>query len=231
METGIADPEKAVRALETGSKFVNPFGVFVTGIDRDESAGDEGGSFQTNKKIFTYIGAVMTLPTGVQAVAKNNYARPDHALNYLERMTNTFSYALPGSMYEVSPDYGMIVQAWNIYSFAVPIVSQFFGINPDSYEGQLEFNPQMPQAWDSASLQKVNMGSNSMDFEFERKEKTEIWKIRSAEIWNIQLKLPSDRYTRVLLDGEPISAVENNPDTFTFEVGTSEPIILELEVK
>ena len=45
MEMGIAPTEKAIKALDTGSKFVSPFGVFVTGIDRDESAGQEEGSF------------------------------------------------------------------------------------------------------------------------------------------------------------------------------------------
>ncbi|HSH20930.1 MAG TPA: hypothetical protein VLA03_10780, partial [Draconibacterium sp.] len=39
MEMGIADQEKAKKALKTAESFVNPFGVFVTGIDRDESAG------------------------------------------------------------------------------------------------------------------------------------------------------------------------------------------------
>ena len=75
------------------------------------------------------------------------------------------------------------------------------------------------------------MGSNSMNFDFERKGNSEVWKIQSSEIWNIQLNLPSDRYSRVLLNGEPISAVENNPDTFTFEIGATEPIVLELESK
>ena len=126
---GIADPNKAVQALKTAEKFVNPFGVFVTGIDRDESAGSDDGSFE-GSNVFSYTGAVMTLPTGVQAISENNYGRPDQAMNYLNRMTRTFSYALPGSMYEVSPDYGMVVQALNIYSFAVPIVHQFFGIRP-----------------------------------------------------------------------------------------------------
>ena len=70
----------------------------------------------------------MTLPTGVQAVAENNYGRPDKALDYLKRMTRTFGYALPGSIYEVSPDFGMMTQAWNLYSYAIPIVGQFFGI-------------------------------------------------------------------------------------------------------
>lgn len=81
--------------------------MFVTGIDRDESAGSEEGSFVTNRKIFTYTGAVMTLPTGVQAVAENNYGRPDEAYSLLKRMMKSFSFALPGSIYEVSPDFGM----------------------------------------------------------------------------------------------------------------------------
>ncbi|HMQ91390.1 MAG TPA: hypothetical protein PKB07_27505, partial [Flavilitoribacter sp.] len=130
METGVADPDKAVQALETGNRFVNPFGMFVTGIDRDETAGEDEGSFAQGKKIFSYTGAVMTLPTGVQAVAENNYGRPDQALDYLRRMTRSFGFALPGSIYEVSPDFGMMTQAWTIYSFAVPIVQQFFGIRP-----------------------------------------------------------------------------------------------------
>jgi hypothetical protein len=80
MQTGIADTAKALAALRTGSRFVNPFGVFVTGIDRDETAGRDEGSFAGSKKIFSYTGAVMTLPTGVQAVSENNYGRPDEAL-------------------------------------------------------------------------------------------------------------------------------------------------------
>ncbi len=103
MEMGIADSAKAQAALKTGSQFVNPFGVFVTGIDRDETAGQDAGSFTLNKKVFSYTGAVMTLPTGVQAIAENNYANPDAALDYLQRMTRTFGFALPGSIYEVSP--------------------------------------------------------------------------------------------------------------------------------
>jgi hypothetical protein len=104
----------------------------------------------------------MTLPTGVQVVAENNYGRPDAALNYLERMTRTFSYALPGSMYEVSPDYGMIAQAWNIYSFAVPIVQQFFGIQPDAAQKQIRIRPRMPEKWGEASLEEVQVAENKI---------------------------------------------------------------------
>ena len=161
MEVGIADPEKALKALETAEQFVNPFGVFVTGIDRDESAGSDDGSFK-GSEVFSYTGAVMTLPTGVQVIAENNYGRPDQALNYLQRLTRTFSYALPGSMYEVSPDYGMMTQAWNIYSYAVPIVSQFFGIQPMASEKEIRIETMMPSSWDQASLENVRIGDNEI---------------------------------------------------------------------
>ena len=172
MEMGVADPEKAAIALRTAERFVNPFGVFVTGIDRDDSAGSDEGSFK-GSKVFSYTGAVMTLPTGVQAVGENNYGRHDRALNYLERMTRTFSYALPGSMYEVSPDYGMMTQAWNIYSFAVPIVRQFFGIRPQASERTVLIEPGMPEQWEEASLENVRVGDNEVSVYY-RKSETEL---------------------------------------------------------
>jgi hypothetical protein len=97
METGIADPEKAKIALATGQKYTNPFGVFVTGNDRDHQAANDDGTF-SGSKIFSYTGAVMTLPTGVQAIGENNYGNPDGALDYLKRMTRSFGFALPGSI-------------------------------------------------------------------------------------------------------------------------------------
>ncbi|MEY8019473.1 glycogen debranching protein [Muriicola sp. SD30] len=189
MEMKIADPEKAIRALETAETFVNPFGVFVTGIDRDESAGSDDGSFK-GSKIFSYTGAVMTLPTGVQAVAENNYGRSDKALNYLERMARTFSYALPGSMYEVSPDYGMMTQAWNIYSFAIPIVQQFFGIQPLASEKKVVISPQMPDAWPVASLENVVIADNAVSVFYETIDKGYKIKVTKENPgWEIVLKM------------------------------------------
>lgn len=173
MEVGVADREKAVAALNTGSKYVNPFGVFVTGIDRDESAGTDDSGFAKRMKIFSYTGAVMTLPTGVQAIAENNYGRPDNALEYLQRMANSFSYALPGSIYEVSPDFGMHTQAWNIYSFGVPIVKQFFGVNPLAHEKKVVLSPQMPSDWNEASLENVQVGQNSLSIKYTKNEEGE----------------------------------------------------------
>lgn len=187
MEMGIADEQKAQRALNTARKFVNPYGVFVTGIDRDESAGKEIGSFK-GSKVFSYTGAVMTLPTGVSAVAENNYGNPDQALDYLKRMGKSFSFALPGSIYEVSPDYGMFAQAWNIYSYAVPVVQQFFGISPDPEHQSITLSPLMPSSWDHASLENVRVGDNLISIYYKNQETGYKLEVKSAHPdWNIKL--------------------------------------------
>lgn len=204
MEMGIADSSRALAALETGSRFVNPFGVFVTGIDRDDSAGKDDGSFAAGKKIFNYTGAVMTLPTGVQAVAENNYGRPDRALDYLQRMTRTFGYALPGSMYEVSPDFGMMTQAWNLYSFAVPIVQQFFGVQPRAAEKTIRLQPQLPTDWDAADLENVWIGENRIDVIYKRKKNgNTTLEVRQASAdWMLEIAFPAGQFREWSVDGK-----------------------------
>ena len=190
MEMQIADSVKAIKALDTAESFVNPFGVFVTGIDRDASAGSDNGSFK-GSKVFSYTGAVMTLPTGVQAIAENNYGRPDKALDYLKRMTRTFSYALPGSIYEVSPDYGMMTQAWNIYSYAIPIVQQFFGIRPQAMKKTVVVKPQMPSEWNEASLENVVIDDNVVSVYYEKTAQFLNLRVEQTDpSWTIEIILP-----------------------------------------
>lgn len=145
----------------------------------------------------------MTLPTGVQAVAENNYGRPDRALEYLQRMTRTFSYALPGSIYEVSPDYGMTTQAWNIYSYAVPVITQFFGINPQAAQKTIYIRPQMPSAWDHASIENVVIGENMISMFYERGAKS--WQLQleqSRDDWKIFLAFPEGTVNKWQVNGK-----------------------------
>ncbi|MEQ5790201.1 glycogen debranching protein [Muricauda sp. NFXS6] len=218
MEMGIADSTKAIVALDNAKQFTNPFGVFVTGIDRDETAGDDSGSFK-GSKVFSYTGAVMTLPTGVQAVAENNYGRPNEALDYLKRMSRSFSYALPGSIYEVSPDYGMITQAWNIYSFAVPIVNQFFGIKPLAHQKTVVIEPQLPKEWDNAALENVKVGDNIISIWRSQSESGHQIKITQTQPdWKIQVVLPDDGYTAQ--EGDAQTETKNGKTVFTFTEAT-----------
>ena len=138
----------------------------------------------------------MTLPTGVLAVAENNYGRPDKALEYLQKMSKSFSYALPGSMYEVSPDYGMITQAWNIYGFAIPIVQQFFGIQPQAAQKKVRIAIQMPQAWEDASLEHVAIADNEISIFYKKtKETIELSVTQKNTDWELELVFPKGEKT------------------------------------
>ena len=209
-------------------KFVNPFGVFVTGIDRDESAGSDDGSFK-GSKIFSYTGAVMTLPTGVQAIAENNYGRPNESLNYLKKMSRTFSYALPGSMYEVSPDYGMITQAWNVYSFGIPIVQQFFGIQPEASKNKIRIKLQMPDEWETASLENVKIADNAISLFYSKTNAAIELKIHQDNPeWEIELEFDEtkDGKTCTVLYSSAVYESRNNKIIISTNAHTSK-IVLE----
>ena len=113
------------------------------------------------------------------------------ALNYLKRMTRTFSYALPGSIYEVSPDYGMVTQAWNVYGFAVPVVEQFFGITPNAADKKVTIRPQMPSTWKNASLENVLVGDNEISIYFSEKEGMQTVEIsQTKDSWQVEFQFP-----------------------------------------
>ncbi len=226
MEMQIAENDKAIKALNTAERFVNPFGVFVTGIDRDESAGSNDGSFQ-GSKVFSYTGAVMTLPTGVQAIAENNYGRPEKALEYLKRMTRTFSYALPGSMYEVSPDYGMMTQAWNIYSYAVPIVQQFFGIKPHAANKLIVVEPLMPESWNEASLENVKIADNAVSVYYSNTQSsTKIRVTQNRPDWTLEIRVPkSSGIDARILEG--ITETSEDEDQWVFRTESAQ---LEIDI-
>jgi glycogen debranching enzyme len=227
MEMGIAEREKAIKALDKGSRFVNPFGMFVTGIDRDEVSGNDEGSFQ-GSKVFSYTGAVMTLPTGVQIVSENNYGRPDHALSYLKRMTKSFSYALPGSIYEVSPDYGMMTQAWTLYSYAVPLISQYFGIQPEASKKIIYIIPKMPSSWKDASIKRVVVGDNIIDLVYKETNIGRVLEISQLKNdWKIVYGYPKDAFNHLKINGEIVNPIPNRGD-FQMSSSKGKKIVFEL---
>jgi glycogen debranching enzyme len=207
METGVADKEKAILALNTAQKFTNPYGMFVTGIDRDETAGNDESSYAAtvNKNEFTYTGTVMTLPTGVQIIAENNYGRPDEAYKLLKKVLKTFSYALPGSMYEVSPDYGMMTQAWNIYAFGEPIIEQFFGIKPMAYKKEITISPLLPLALTEGKIENVTIGNNEITLSFLQKATANKFAInQKLDDWTIIFSQPRGKYKKWIVNNKII---------------------------
>jgi glycogen debranching enzyme len=201
LETGLATAEQAAQALATAQRYTNPFGMYVTGVDRTE--GPDSVVLKSRKKTFSYVGAVMTLPTGVQAVAAARYGEPDEALSYLHKLANSFSYALPGSMYEVSPDFGMFTQAWNLYAVAVPVVRYFFGIAPDAGQRLIILQPNLPSSWKQATLREVPVGDNKLMFFVARETgKTNYRFAQTQADWKVRMLLPDEG--EVWLDDQPL---------------------------
>ncbi len=201
LETGVADFDKGQAALETAKKYENPYGVYVTGIDRTEEP--DSVVLKSRKKTFSYIGAVMTIPTGVQAVAAANYGTPEDALRYITMLHRSFSYALPGSMYEVSPDFGMVVQAWNGYGVDVPVINHFFGIKPKAYEKTIFISPNMPLDWKDASIENVRVGNNSFSLTINQKGDHKVYSIKQALAdWTVMVDIENSK--RVIANDKEI---------------------------
>jgi hypothetical protein len=203
MEAGLADSEKASQALKTAEKFRNKFGMYVTGIDRSaNSEKAESYAAKVGKSEFTYTGTVMTLPTGVQAISENKYGHPNQAYDLVQRMLRTFSFALPGSIYEVSPDYGMMTQAWNSFAFEVPVIQQFFGIQPLAYKKEIHLQPSWPDSLTSGSIKQVKIGDNSVAISYERKANKSTYILQQRKNWTIYFSPKTGTYKRWVLNGE-----------------------------
>lgn len=207
LETGIASNEQAIKALNTAKKFSNGFGMYVTGIDKNEKRDLQEYSYAASvgKNDFTYTGTVMTLPTAVQIIAENNYGRPDEAYDLLKKVNKTFGYALPGSMYEVSPDYGMMTQAWNVYAYGEPIVKQFFGINPFAFKKQVVFTPQLPTALNKGALNNIRVGNNLITANFTKSNNEFLYIISQIEDdWTILFVQPKGKFKTWKLNGQVV---------------------------
>lgn len=149
METGIAPREKALRALNIiREENCGPYGPYLrAAVDRRH---------------------MMTISTGVQAVAECRYGRIDEALWYVNKIVETFGRTLPGSISEMMPDYGCFTQAWTNYGVVVPLLRYIFGVVPDAQHKQIVIRPQFPESWGNAGISQLPVGDNALSFSRER---------------------------------------------------------------
>jgi hypothetical protein len=104
-----------------------------------------------------------------------------------------------------------MTQAWNIYSFAVPIVQQFFGVEPMASQKTVTIKPQMPDEWDEASLENVKIADNSISVYYMNKEGKQTLKVTQINPeWELNLVFPNK------IDGRTWEVIENT-DHFDVE--------------
>lgn len=170
MEMGIAPREKAKRALEKMNTpdYAGAYGIYLDALKQS---------------------AIMTISTGVIATAQGMYGNSNEALELIERMFSSFSMATPGSISEMSPDYGCFTQAWTAYGVFWPIVRFFFGIQPMASEGRIILAPCMPDKWEQVSLENVKVLDGTLSIWFERKEKHAKIKVQNNTSYPITAEL------------------------------------------
>lgn len=204
VEVGIAPQDKAIAALNKV---------------RNEHCGEYGPYLSAVEKA-----SIMTISTGVQAVAECTYNRTDEALWYLNKIVNTFGLIIPGSITEVMPDYGTPAQAWTIYAIAVPLITHIYGVKPDAYNKKVTFAPHLPTSWDKISISNLKVGSNNIEFKINTKNNkgTSYTIVSKEDGWNLSLNLKGITGKKYEINGKILTA---SSDELSFK-GKNNQIII-----
>jgi hypothetical protein len=189
METGIAPRERALRVLDRIRKTdVGRYGPWLSAVERQ---------------------AMMTISTGVLAVAEATYGRADEALWYMGKIVETFGRRLPGSISEMMPDYGCFVQAWTTYGIVVPLVEHIFGAEPDAAHRSVVFEPHIPTGWEEISIEDLPVGTNLLSLTRSRTADGIEYRLTSKEDgWRFVLRPPEDG-GRYLVNGHAVDPDSN----------------------
>ena len=108
-------------------------------------------------------------------------------------------------MYEVSPDYGMMTQAWNIYAFGEPIIEQFFGIKPLAYKKEITIAPLLPAQLTNGKIENVATGNNEITFGFSKNAAGDEFVInQKSGDWTIIFSQPKGKYKNWIVNNKPI---------------------------
>ena len=169
METGIAPRARAIRALDKIRRDnLGTYGPYLSAVEQT---------------------AMMTISTGVQAVAEARYGRMDESMWYVDKIVQTFNRTVPGSISEMMPDWGGFSIAWTIYGIVIPLVQHVFGIQPDAPRKTVVFEPHLPSGWEDMSIEDVPVGSNLVSLSRARTGRGVQYDIESRENgWTFVLK-------------------------------------------
>ena len=167
MEEGMTDTLRAKQILRGASFFTNKYGGYITGIERPDNITLDERKFQKDS-VFTYNRAVMPGVTAGLAQAALRFGMTDTALMYVHKTIQSFSFATPGTIYEVAPDYGMFVQAWNVTGINIPLIQYFFGVSPRAYKKEITIRIQMPTAWKYATLKNLIIGNTRLTIDYKK---------------------------------------------------------------
>jgi Bacterial alpha-L-rhamnosidase 6 hairpin glycosidase domain len=202
LEAGLSDTSKAEETLKGIGFFTNKYGLYISGIERPDDIRVDEGTFHHDRE-FNYNRAVMPAATASLAIVACRYGSPDTALYYMHMLLNSFSFATPGTTYEVSPDYGMFVQAWNIRGINIPLIHYFFGIDPLAYKKEISLKPNFPEAWGNATIKNVIISDNLLSVDYRKSGETKEYTVKMTKpLWTVKLYVGPG--SKILLNGKNV---------------------------
>jgi glycogen debranching enzyme len=187
METGIAPRARAISLLDRIRRDDSgEYGPYLSAVDRR---------------------SMMTISTGVQAVAEGKYGRTDEAMWYVDRIVQTFNRVTPGSISEIMPDRGCFTIAWTSYGIVLPLIEHVFGVQPDAANKTIVFEPHLPAGWENMSIADLPIGTNLVSLSRTKTAKGVIYDIEATENgWSFVLKDPGLPNSRYFLNGQPTNS-------------------------
>jgi glycogen debranching enzyme len=190
METGITPNDKAIKSLDKiRAEHCGEYGPYLSAVERDR---------------------MMTISTGVQAMSEAQYGRTDECIWYMNKISETLSRTLPGSINEMMPDYGCPVQAWTIYGIATPLVTHIFGVKPDAYNKTVIIEPHLPSDWNYATIENQKVGLNSYDINIKRDYSKIHYIVNSEQSdWNNKLIVKGLKGNEYTLNGQKVVALND----------------------
>jgi glycogen debranching enzyme len=187
METGIAPRARAIPLLDKIRRDDSgEYGPYLSAVDRR---------------------SMMTISTGVQAVAEGKYGRTDEAMWYVDRIVQTFNRVTPGSISEIMPDRGCFTIAWTSYGIVLPLIEHVFGVQPDAANKTIVFEPHLPAGWEDMSIADLPIGANLVSLSRTKTAKGVIYDIEATQNgWSFVLKDPGLPNSRYFLNGQPTNS-------------------------
>jgi glycogen debranching enzyme len=139
MEVGVATAEQAAQSFARllSPEFCNEWGMYLH-PERQE---------------------VMSINTGLLALALTRYGRIDDALKLVQQMAAALNRRTPGAISEALPDQWCFLQLWSNLGIISPLVEGVLGIEPQASEHRLQVIPHFPTGWDKVALERFQVGN------------------------------------------------------------------------
>ena len=193
MEMGIAAHDKAIRLLDRIRKEnVGEYGPYLSAVEEQR---------------------MMTIATGVQAVAEAQYGRTDEAMWYVDKIVQTFNRKLPGSVSEMMPDWGCFTIAWTNYGIVIPLIEHVFGVQADAVKKRVVLDPHLPAGWENISIDDLPVGTNVISFSRAKTERGIEYGVESKQNgWSFVLKGKASPGARFYVNGQEVANTPSGID-------------------